>query len=111
MTAIGNDPGAIDPLSTGEAFTRVAERRADASFDATDLEAFARERLASYKLPRIWRQVEQFPLTASGKVHRFGLAERRADRSKPTIVSVSPHDVCPSICHAPHRSRERPSSR
>jgi fatty-acyl-CoA synthase len=43
------------------------------------LEAYARERLASFKVPRIWREVDHFPLTASGKVQRFRLAERLAE--------------------------------
>jgi fatty-acyl-CoA synthase len=46
--------------------------------EPAELEAYARRRLASFKVPRIWREVEQFPLTASGKVQRFRLAERLA---------------------------------
>ena len=49
-------------------------RSAAAPLDPAELEAFARERLAGFKVPRIWREVEQFPLTASGKVQRFRLA-------------------------------------
>ncbi|MHB8466673.1 MAG: AMP-binding enzyme [Acidimicrobiales bacterium] len=40
------------------------------------LAAFVREHLASYKAPRQWRFVEEFPLTASGKVQKFVLRER-----------------------------------
>jgi len=50
--------------------------RAAAPFDPAELEAFARQRLASFKVPRIWRTVDEFPLTASGKVQKFRLAER-----------------------------------
>jgi fatty-acyl-CoA synthase len=39
------------------------------------LTAFCRERLASYKIPRVWRFVEQFPQTASGKIQKFVLRE------------------------------------
>ena len=40
-----------------------------------DLTQFCRERLASYKVPRIWRFVDQFPQTASGKTQKFKLRE------------------------------------
>jgi fatty-acyl-CoA synthase len=56
------------------AFVRTAAK----PLETVRLEAFARERLASFKVPRIWREVDQFPLTASGKVQRFRLAERLA---------------------------------
>jgi fatty-acyl-CoA synthase len=42
---------------------------------AEDLMQFCREHLASYKIPRIWRFVEQFPQTASGKIQKFALRE------------------------------------
>lgn len=44
--------------------------------DADELTQFCRARLASYKVPRIWRFVAQFPQTASGKTQKFKL---RAD--------------------------------
>ena len=47
-----------------------------AATDEAALNAFSRERLASYKVPRIWRFVEQFPQTASGKIQKFVLREQ-----------------------------------
>jgi fatty-acyl-CoA synthase len=47
----------------------------DATDDAT-LTAFCREHLASYKIPRVWRFIDQFPQTASGKIQKFVLRER-----------------------------------
>ncbi|KNY21681.1 AMP-binding protein [Methylobacterium sp. ARG-1] len=38
--------------------------------------AYCRARLASHKVPRIWRFVDAFPETASGKVKKFVLRER-----------------------------------
>ena len=35
-----------------------------------------REHLAPHKAPRIWRFVEEFPMTASGKIQKFALRER-----------------------------------
>jgi acyl-CoA synthetase (AMP-forming)/AMP-acid ligase II len=37
---------------------------------------YCRDRLASYKVPRVWRFVEQFPQTASGKFQKFVLREQ-----------------------------------
>jgi fatty-acyl-CoA synthase len=41
-----------------------------------DLKAFCHQHLASYKVPRHWRFVEKFPLTASGKIQKFVLRDR-----------------------------------
>ncbi|WP_454630085.1 AMP-binding protein [Bradyrhizobium cenepequi] len=40
-----------------------------------ELMEFCRQRLASYKVPRVWRVVEQFPQTASGKIQKFMLRD------------------------------------
>jgi fatty-acyl-CoA synthase len=40
-----------------------------------ELSEFCRVRLASYKVPRIWRFVEQFPQTASSKIQKYVLRE------------------------------------
>ncbi|MFI7670748.1 class I adenylate-forming enzyme family protein [Nocardia sp. NPDC049526] len=44
--------------------------------ELADLEGFARERLAGFKVPREWRIVESFPLTPSGKVQKVRLARQ-----------------------------------
>jgi fatty-acyl-CoA synthase len=54
----------------------VAFVQTKAATDEAALTAFCRERLASYKIPRIWRFVEQFPQTASGKVQKFVLRDQ-----------------------------------
>ena len=38
-----------------------------------DLAAFAKGKLASFKIPRHYRFVEEFPMTSSGKVKKFEL--------------------------------------
>lgn len=43
------------------------------------LNAYARERLAGYKVPRIWCFVAALPLTASGKIDRAAAARLAAD--------------------------------
>ncbi|MBB6123628.1 AMP-binding protein [Sphingobium subterraneum] len=42
---------------------------------STDLEAFCRRHLASYKVPRRWHFLESFPQTASGKIQKFALRD------------------------------------
>jgi acyl-CoA synthetase (AMP-forming)/AMP-acid ligase II len=41
-----------------------------------DLDAFCRDRLATFKVPRLWQMLDTFPMTASGKVQKFALRER-----------------------------------
>jgi acyl-CoA synthetase (AMP-forming)/AMP-acid ligase II len=64
------------------AFVRPAAGRAP---NEEELFAYCRERLSPHKTPRLWAFVEEFPLTASGKVQKFVLRERfaseGADRS------------------------------
>jgi fatty-acyl-CoA synthase len=60
----------------GEIPVAFVQAKPDARPSAAELEAFCRERLASYKVPRVWRFVDQFPLTASGKIQKFLLREQ-----------------------------------
>ncbi|MEO7365848.1 MAG: AMP-binding protein [Sphingomicrobium sp.] len=56
-------------------FMRAAgERRPD----PIELKAFIRERLSPQKTPKHWLWVEQWPLTGSGKIQKFKLAEQFA---------------------------------
>jgi fatty-acyl-CoA synthase len=48
-----------------------------------ELTAFVRERLASYKTPRHWVFVAEFPLTLSGKVQKYVLRERFVQHAVP----------------------------
>ncbi|GAA1313784.1 AMP-binding protein [Pseudonocardia xinjiangensis] len=43
---------------------------------ADELAAFCRRSLAAYKTPRVWRFLETFPQTSSGKIQKFVLQER-----------------------------------
>lgn len=45
---------------------------------AAELRAWAKERLASYKVPKTWETVAHLPRTAAGKVNRSALAAERA---------------------------------
>lgn len=43
--------------------------------ESAELEAFCRERLAGYKVPRHWKLVDEFPVTVTGKVQKFRMRE------------------------------------
>jgi fatty-acyl-CoA synthase len=45
------------------------------SISPADLEAFLAGRLAHFKIPRVWRFVDAFPMTASGKIRRLTVKE------------------------------------
>jgi fatty-acyl-CoA synthase len=57
------------------AFIRPAAGTTAEDIDLHELEAFVRARLAAYKSPRIWEIVEEFPLTASGKIRKHVLRD------------------------------------
>jgi acyl-CoA synthetase (AMP-forming)/AMP-acid ligase II len=57
----------------GEVGKAFVVRRDPATFGLDDLVAFARERLANYKVPRHWEVVDSLPHNASGKVRKFML--------------------------------------
>jgi long-chain acyl-CoA synthetase len=60
----------------GETVKALVVLRAGAELTAEDMIAFARERLAGYKLPRLIEFVDDLPRTASGKVLKRELRER-----------------------------------
>lgn len=46
-----------------------------------ELEAYCRERLAPFKVPRFWASVEALPITGSGKIQKFAVREWLLHRS------------------------------
>jgi fatty-acyl-CoA synthase len=42
---------------------------------ATGLDAFCRGQIATFKIPRYWKFVEEFPMTVTGKVQKFRMRE------------------------------------
>jgi fatty-acyl-CoA synthase len=69
--------GVPDPR-WGEAVVAVVLPSEPDQTSADDLERFARERLAPYKVPKRWIFVDELPMTASGKVQKFVLREQLA---------------------------------
>ena len=66
-----------------EAVTALVVLRPDAVPTAEELIAFARERLAGYKLPRSIVFVDELPRTPSGKVLKRELRERYRSAATP----------------------------
>ena len=67
----------IPDRAKDEVVAAAVELQASAAADAETLVAFCRERLASYKVPArvVFRKAEEFPRTATGKIHKPGLRE------------------------------------
>jgi fatty-acyl-CoA synthase len=66
----------IPDAEWGEVVVAFVQLRPDASTTADEMEAFCRRSLASFKVPRQWIFLEEFPQTASGKIQKYALRER-----------------------------------
>jgi fatty-acyl-CoA synthase len=64
----------------GEAAVAVVVPAPGSSPDPAVLEAFLRDRLAAFKVPRRWVLVDDLPRTASGKVQKHLVQEQLAER-------------------------------
>jgi acyl-CoA synthetase (AMP-forming)/AMP-acid ligase II len=62
-----------------------------AAMTAADVRAYAQGKLAHHKIPRYVRIVEDFPMTASGKV-------RKVDMRKAVISMLGLADIAASQC-------------
>jgi fatty-acyl-CoA synthase len=68
--------GVPDP-KWGEQVGAVLKLHPDAETPAAeDLRAYCKAQLAAHKVPAIWSFVEDFPVTASGKIQKFKLREQ-----------------------------------
>jgi acyl-CoA synthetase (AMP-forming)/AMP-acid ligase II len=63
----------------GEIVTALVVPREGAVIDVVDLEAFCREHLAAFKIPRRVEVVSELPRNAMGKVQKFRIIEQLAD--------------------------------
>ena len=64
-----------DGLTRTKAFV---VRKAGGAVSEDELKAFVKERLASYKYPRMIEFLDELPKTATGKIQRFRLREKEA---------------------------------
>lgn len=63
----------------GEQPVAFVKPRPGANLEESELIAFGRQRLARHKVPRIWRFVDHFPTTGSGKIQKYLLREQASD--------------------------------
>ena len=59
----------------GEEVAAALRLHPGASIVPEEVQAFCRERIAKFKVPRFMKTVDVFPLTASGKIQKFRLRE------------------------------------
>jgi long-chain acyl-CoA synthetase len=74
----------------GETVMAIVVRTPGSSVDGAELVAFARERLAAYKLPRCVEFVSELPRNPAGKVLKRDLRARHAGESGPVAVPTGP---------------------
>jgi fatty-acyl-CoA synthase len=60
----------------GEQIAAFVRSSADRDPTVAELRSYLREHLAPFKTPRYWIFVDEYPLTASGKIQKFVLRER-----------------------------------
>jgi fatty-acyl-CoA synthase len=59
----------------GEEVMAWVRLRPGCSADAASLEAHCKGRIATFKIPRYWKLVDEFPMTVTGKVQKFRMRE------------------------------------
>ncbi len=69
----------------GEEVVAYVQTEEGASLEPSDIQDFCRGRIARYKIPKYVFFVEEFPLTASGKIQKFILREDAAKRLGRTV--------------------------
>lgn len=67
--------GSPDPLK-GEVVKAFISVRREARLDAGEVEAFCRQHLAAYKIPRVVQFIEELPKSATGKILKRVLRAR-----------------------------------
>jgi fatty-acyl-CoA synthase len=60
----------------GEEVAAAVRLKPGATATADELKAFCQGQLARFKIPKYWRFVQDFPMTASGKIQKFKLREQ-----------------------------------
>lgn len=63
----------------GEQIAAAVRIKSGKQVATSELEEFVRGRIARHKVPRIWKFVEEYPLTPSGKIKKFALRELFTD--------------------------------
>jgi fatty-acyl-CoA synthase len=59
----------------GEEVMAWVKLKPGAEITSAGLDAYCRGKIASYKIPRFWKFVENFPMTVTGKVQKFRMRD------------------------------------
>ncbi len=59
----------------GEEVMAWVKLREGAAATDEDLAAYCRGKIATYKIPRYWKFVDEFPMTVTGKIQKFKMRE------------------------------------
>ena len=59
----------------GEEVMAWVKRREGSSPTGDELAAYCRGKIATYKIPRYWKFVEEYPMTVTGKIQKFKMRE------------------------------------
>jgi fatty-acyl-CoA synthase len=59
----------------GEEVMAWVRLRAGVTLSEPELKTYCQQRIAAYKVPRVWRFIETFPMTVTGKVQKYRLRE------------------------------------
>ena len=66
----------------GEVPVAVVRSRPDSSLDVEEVRQYLAGKVAGFKIPRRVEEVDEFPMTESGKIQKFRVRERLLDREE-----------------------------
>ena len=66
----------------GEEVAAAVKKRPGSELTEEDVREFCRENIAHYKVPRYVDFVDEYPMTASGKIQKYKLREAAVERHK-----------------------------
>jgi fatty-acyl-CoA synthase len=81
---------AVKSAFFGEEVAAAVRPEPGAAIDTTELGEFCKARLARFKVPRFWRIVDGFPMTASGKIQKYKLREMHEAELSAASPQASP---------------------
>jgi len=65
----------VPDLKYGEELCAWVRRKEGHEVDGEELRAWCKGKIATFKIPRYWRFVDEFPMTVTGKVQKFKMRE------------------------------------
>jgi fatty-acyl-CoA synthase len=80
----------------GEVVGAFVRRKADADLTEEDVQEYARARIARYKAPKHVFFIDEYPMTASGKIQKYKLREMAAEELGRADVAVFATSAAPA---------------